>query len=87
MALLVTMIGWIGATLLLLAYALASAGKMTPTGARFQVLNLLGSAGLTANSGYHQAWPSAALNAVWILIGLAALRRVKGQGHDPESRS
>lgn len=77
MELLVTAIGWAGAALLLLAYALASAGRMAPTGARFQVLNLLGSAGLTANSGYHQAWPSAALNAVWILIGLVALRRVR----------
>ena len=73
----VTLSGWLGAGLLLLAYAAVSERRIHPTGAGFQVLNLLGSAGLTINSGYHRAWPSAALNAVWILVGLTALRRFR----------
>lgn len=71
----VDLIGWLGAALLLSAYALISSGRFTAASAGFQTPNLLGAAGLTANSGYHQAWPSAALNAVWITIGLAAIAR------------
>jgi hypothetical protein len=76
----VTTSGWLGAGLLLLAYAAVSEGRLHPAGAGFQVLNLLGSAGLTVNSGCHRAWPSAALNAVWILVGLMALRRFRVGG-------
>jgi hypothetical protein len=73
---LLTIAGWAGAAMLLLAYAFVSARKIDPTGTAFQVLNLAGSIGLTANSSYHRAWPSAALNIAWILIGLVALHRV-----------
>jgi hypothetical protein len=74
-------VGWAGAGLLLAAYALASAGRVRSEGRAFQLLNLFGSGALTVNSGYHQAWPSALLNAAWIVIGLAALtRRPAGLG-------
>jgi hypothetical protein len=70
--------GWAGAAALLVAYAMASANRLPPGGAAFQTLNLLGAAGLAANSGYHAAWPSAALNLVWMAVGLAALARRSG---------
>jgi NADH:ubiquinone oxidoreductase subunit 6 (subunit J) len=73
--LLVTVVGWIGAALLLIAYGLTSTGRLAPQGVRFQALNLAGAAALTLNSGYHSAWPSAALNIVWIVIGAFALAR------------
>lgn len=80
-------IGWMGAALLLAAYALVSMGRLSPEGPVFQWLNLLGSAGLTANSGYHQAWPSAILNAVWIGIGCVALARsaIRYHGRDRDT--
>ncbi len=68
-------LGWLGAACLLTAYALVSTGRLPAEGPAFQWMNLLGSAGLTANSGYHGAWPSAILNAVWIGIGCVALAR------------
>ncbi|GAA2749842.1 MULTISPECIES: CBU_0592 family membrane protein [Kitasatospora] len=71
----VTAAGWIGAGLLLAAYALASAGRIRPAGSAFQLLNLFGSAALTVNSGYHHAWPSAVLNTAWIAVGAVALGR------------
>ncbi|WP_181799184.1 CBU_0592 family membrane protein [Kitasatospora acidiphila] len=71
----VTAAGWIGAGLLLTAYALASAARIRAAGSAFQLLNLLGSAALTVNSGYHHAWPSAVLNAAWIAIGAVVLVR------------
>jgi len=70
-------VGWAGAASLLLAYGLTSAGRLPPEGARFQLLNLGGALALTVNSAYHGAWPSAALNIVWIAIGAAALVRAR----------
>jgi hypothetical protein len=72
---LITVVGWAGAALLLLAYGFTSTGRLPPEGARFQFLNLTGALALTANSAYYGAWPSAALNIVWIVIGVAALVR------------
>jgi hypothetical protein len=75
MELMITLVGWVGAALLLVAYGLTSTGRLPPEGWRFQMLNLVGAGALTLNSGYHGAWPSAALNIVWIVIGVFALAR------------
>ena len=80
MSFVVTVLGWAGAASLLVAYGLTSTGKLPPEGARFQSLNLAGAFALTVNSGYHGAWPSAALNLVWIIIGLTALGRARRRG-------
>jgi hypothetical protein len=72
---LIDALGWVGAACLLLAYGLTSVGRLPPEGWRFQLLNLFGALALALNSAYHHAWPSAALNLVWIGIGLAALLR------------
>ena len=69
-------VGWLGAAGLLLAYALVSTGRLDPTGWPFQVLNLVSGAALAVNSGVNGAWPSAALNVVWVGIGLYALARL-----------
>jgi hypothetical protein len=82
---LIAVVGWAGAALLLLAYGLTSSGRLPPEGARFQFLNLTGALALTLNSAYYGAWPSAALNIVWVVIGLAALVRGarRRTGDDP----
>jgi hypothetical protein len=77
MDLIITVVGWLGAALLLIAYGLTSTGRLPPEGWRFQVLNLVGALALTVNSAYHDAWPSAALNIVWIVIGVFALVRAR----------
>ena len=74
--LLVDTAGWVGAAALLLAYALVSTGRLGGRSTGFQVLNLVGSAGLLVNGMWHGAWPSAALNALWLVIGLVALVRL-----------
>ena len=68
--------GWAGAGALLLAYGLVSAGRLDGRSLRFQLLNLVGAGGLLANGIWHGAWPSAALNAVWLVIGVTVLRRL-----------
>jgi hypothetical protein len=68
--------GWLGAVLLLGAYAAASAAWL-PTESRLsQLLNLTGSVGLGTVAASHRAWPSLALNVVWLGIALVSLRRV-----------
>jgi hypothetical protein len=74
---LIDLMGWLGAALLLLAYALVSNRRLAGDSARFQLLNLSGGVMLAINSGYHGALPSVAVNAVWIVIGLAALLRAR----------
>lgn len=75
--LLVDVAGWLGAAALLLAYGLVSAGRLSGRSSGFQLLNLGGAAGLLANGAHHGAWPSAALNAVWVAIGVVALVRLR----------
>jgi hypothetical protein len=66
-------VGWAGAAALLLAYGLLSGGRLA-AGTAYQLLNLGGSVALAANAVYHRALPSAAVNVVWLVIGVAALR-------------
>ena len=74
--LLIDTAGWAGAAALLLAYGLVSSGRLNGRSIPFQLLNLFGAAGLLANGIWHDAWPSAALNAVWLVIGVTALIRL-----------
>jgi hypothetical protein len=68
--------GWTGATLILLAYLLLSAGKLTGQSRLYQWMNVVGAAGFVVNGWWHGAKPSAALNVLWFLIGAVALMRL-----------
>ena len=72
-------VGWIGALLILAAYGLLSAGKLDAKSPAYQWLNVVGAIGFILNSGWNGAWPSAALNVVWVGIGLVALVRIFGR--------
>ena len=75
MKLAVEVIGWTGAVLILGAYALLSVGKLRAESVTYQLMNILGAAGFVVNSGWNGAIPSAAMNVIWIGIGLYALRQ------------
>jgi hypothetical protein len=75
MKLAVEIIGWIGAVLILGAYALLSAGRLKGDSLSYHVMNILGAAGFVVNSGWNGALPSAAMNLVWIGIGAFAIRQ------------
>jgi hypothetical protein len=75
--LLIEIAGWVGAGLILLAYALVSAGRIEARSVSFQLMNLLGAAGFVINSGFHGAWPSAILNVIWIGIAAVSLARLR----------
>ena len=75
MSFFIEMIGWIGAVVILVAYALLSAGKITARSKSYQWLNILGASAFVVNSGSNGAYPSAVLNVIWVGIGVWALVR------------
>lgn len=78
----ITVIGWAGTVLLLGAYALLTAGILSPRTLRYQGMNLVGAVFLMANTAYHSAWPSTALNLVWLVIGVSGLIQARRRGPD-----
>jgi hypothetical protein len=73
--------GWSGAALILLAYLLLSAGKLTGQSLAYQGMNVVGAAGFIVNGWWHGALPSASLNVLWLMIGaLASWRILKRRG-------
>ena len=69
--------GWSGAVLILLAYLLLSMGRLSGQSAIYQWMNAVGAAGFLLNGWWHGALPSAALNVIWMMIGVLALWRIR----------
>jgi hypothetical protein len=67
--------GWIAALLILSAYGLLSFGKIQARSWAYQWMNIVGALGFIINCVWNSAWPSVALNVVWLGIGVYALRR------------
>jgi hypothetical protein len=83
MKLAIEMMGWSGAVLIIAAYALLSAGRLSAESRTYHLMNILGAIGFIVNSGWNGALPSAALNVLWLGIGAYALlhrrtRQIKG---------
>ena len=73
----VNAVGWLGMALLISAYGLVTTGRISGPSLPFQLMNLIGGGSLMVNSAYYGAWPSAALNAVWVVIGTVGLARAR----------
>ena len=58
---------------LISAYWLVSTGRLPGTSRVYQTLNVIGAAGLLANTFYYRAYPAAALNLTWLCIGVIAI--------------
>jgi len=74
---LIDSIGWIGALSLLAAYALVSMRKLEGDSLVYQLLNMMGGAFLIVNSFHYKAFPSVAVNVVWIGIAIYTMTRRK----------
>jgi hypothetical protein len=59
--------------LILLAYLLVTAERLTARSPAFQWMNLIGAAGFVVNGLWHGAIPSASLNILWMAIAATAL--------------
>lgn len=74
----ISLCGWTAALLILGAYALLSSGKIRSQSRTYQWMNIVGAVGFIINCAANGAWPSVALNVVWLGIGFYALRRHRG---------
>ena len=72
----VEIVGWAGAALILGAYLLLSAGRLTGQSLLYRGMNVVGAAGFIVNGWWHGALPSASLNILWLLIGAVASWRI-----------
>ena len=66
-------LGWIGAFLLLLAYAADSFGKLGADSKAYQYLNIAASILLLVNTLFYGAYPSSFVNGVWTVIAVVAI--------------
>lgn len=69
-ALIIDISGWIGSLLLIYAYYSNSRNTMNAQSFTYQLLNVIGSLLLIINTVYYGAYPSAAVNIIWVFIGL-----------------
>ena len=79
MNVLIEVLGWAGMALIVGAYALLSAGRVSSESKTYQVMNIAGAVGFIVNSGAKGAYPSAVLNVFWIGIGVYALTRARSR--------
>lgn len=66
---LIDIFGWIGSILLIVAYWLVSKKKLEPESFLYHGFNILGSIMLIVNTCYYGAFPSTAVNVIWVFIG------------------
>jgi hypothetical protein len=66
-------VGWVGAGLLIIAYALLSFGVLDGQSLVYQLLNLLAAVGLVAVGWTHRAYPTVAVNVVWFIVAGVAI--------------
>ncbi len=69
-------LGWIGSVEVILAYGLISSQKVDGKSVLYQVLNLTGAIFLIINTIYYGAFPSTAINVVWVVIAFLALWKI-----------
>jgi hypothetical protein len=86
MAILFEIVGWVGAALLLAAYILLSLGRLRGASFVYQMMNLVGAAGLAANGFWNGAFPSVALNVIWMAMGIVALVRLPRTAASSDAR-
>ncbi len=71
----VEFLGWLGSALVLLAYAFNLRGRWATSNPTYLWCNVIGGISLIFNTIFHQAYPSALLNLVWVVVALPALLR------------
>jgi len=67
--------GWMGALLVLLAYFLLTTRRLDRGSRTYHVMNLAGGIALAVNSVVNSAYPSGAVNVVWIAIATYGILR------------
>ena len=74
---LIEILGWTGSLLVLVAYALNMNKKLPADSLTYYLLNIVGSAFLIINTAFHHAYPSMAVNIIWVFIPVVTIIRHK----------
>lgn len=74
---LIEIIGWIGSILIVGSYFMNIQGKLDAKDTRYIWANLVGGICFVINTYAHKAYPSVAVNIIWILIAIFAIMRRK----------
>lgn len=77
MEIIVEIIGWIASVLIVGSYFLNMRGKILATSPLYIWSNLLGGLFFVVNTFYHHAFPSMAVNIIWVLIAIGSLLKKK----------
>jgi hypothetical protein len=83
----VEIIGWTAAVMMLSAYLLLTAGRLSSRAHAYHWLNVLSSLGFIVNTAWNGAYPSMFINVVWAAIGLYGLLRPPSVGPDRSQMS
>lgn len=79
MSIAISALGWAAAVALLIGYRLVTVGRVSGNSASYLLLNLFGSIGLGVSTAVAHAWPSAAVNVIWLGLGVGPLVRAVRQ--------
>ena len=72
----ISVIGWTGTFLILIAYYLISNEKISHRSRSYQWMNLFGAIGVGVNAYANSAWPAFGLEIAWALIAAKALAKL-----------
>ncbi len=82
--LIITIAGWIGMALILVSYLLITTRQLSPNSMVYQIINIVGAAGVVSDSIVGGAWPSAIFFMIWgcmaiiyLIIGLVNKKKEK----------
>ena len=71
--LIIDIIGWIGGISVLYAYIAVSVRFVEGDSLHYQFFNVLGAVCLIINTFYHHAYPSVAVNIIWVGVAFVSL--------------
>lgn len=76
MTLMIDVLGWSGSLLLITAYYRNSRELIDAQSVSYQLMNVVGSILLVINTIYYGAYPSSAVNIIWVFIGAHFLTKI-----------
>ncbi len=69
-------LGWLGVTAIVVAYALASLEIITVTNIWYPILNILGALGIVIDAWYDKNYQPVVLNVIWIAVAVIAIGNI-----------
>lgn len=72
----IEILGWIGAIMILLAYALSNFNLLTPDNLAYQSLNILGALAIVYHSLTKKDYQPAVLNIIWALVAVLVILKL-----------